>query len=949
MSGGFFRGTSADQDTRFSDKQAKLLKSQKFAAELDHVVDMTKVKMEVMRPWIAKRTTELLGFEDEVLINFIYGLLEEKVVDGKKIQIQLTGFMERNTVKFMKELWSLLLSAQKNASGVPQQFLDAKEEEMRKKKAEDDRITQEIQKRKDREERERDCEKKNKMDVEPDIPKPAKPTSDLVVEPSSPRTSSRQPKEDDEKDGRRNRTLQKHVNSPESNDLSTSPLRRARSPARPSSNSCSKSKSYSRDGHKSRSRSRSISFSPARRSSPPKTRSPTSRRSPYTRRRSISRSRHYSPSPIRRRSPYSRRRSPPASYRRRDRSFSPLKRRPRTPPRRSPQHGSPSLARRRSRSPPLRRRSPQRRSPLARRRSPTPARRRSPQRRSPLARHRSPTPPRRRSPQRRSPLARNRSLTPPRRRSPQRRSPLARHGSPTPSRRRSPQRRSPLARNRSPTPPRMRSPHHGSAIVRRPSSPGRRRRSTTPSRRRSPQRRSPSCSPSRSPSPRRGSTQHRYPSSCSPSRPPSPRKGSSFHKASVHRSISPASGRSSSPSRSPPSRSPKQKASIVPSPRNDKADPQILTHQRNRGHSPYRSPSPPHRIGRGSNGDHNHHANGVAQFRDGYVSERADKKTSIHPFLEKDAKDGNEHSVSRYKASDSIARKISKYSPQRDLSGPTENRQMDATLKESPSIHFESVDHVEAVVKKKSLSESPVMQRREKRTTLNSSETSKDDDQLIDSRDNIHDENYSRKKTTQHGPAARTKDLAQSTAGHFERKIERVSPSSEDREYGPGRTLKESHSPGYNSKKRIDSNDQLDSIDPGSEDFDAGYRKLEKPRHKKSYGRKREWDDDDSERDDRKEAKRKKKDEKRQRKEEKRRRREERHQRKLERRSAKLKVQSTHTATPPSGIEENQEGYTRRDSYSSGAEGTDAEQKRLEIELRNKALESLRAKKATSH
>lgn len=54
-------------------------------------------------------------------------------VDGKQIQIQLTGFMEKNTGKFMKELWVLLLSAQKNASGVPQQFLDEKEEEMKKK------------------------------------------------------------------------------------------------------------------------------------------------------------------------------------------------------------------------------------------------------------------------------------------------------------------------------------------------------------------------------------------------------------------------------------------------------------------------------------------------------------------------------------------------------------------------------------------------------------------------------------------------------------------------------------------------------------------------------------------------------------------------------------------------------------------------------------------------
>ncbi|KAM1226852.1 hypothetical protein ACFX2J_006144 [Malus domestica] len=151
MSGGFFRGTSADQDTRFSNKQAKLMKSQKFAPELEHLVDITKVSMDVMRPWIANRVTELLGFEDEVLINFIYGLLEGKVVNGKEIQISLTGFMEKNTVKFMKELWTLLISAQNNASGVPQQFLDAKQEEARKKKEEADRFASEIQRKKEKE------------------------------------------------------------------------------------------------------------------------------------------------------------------------------------------------------------------------------------------------------------------------------------------------------------------------------------------------------------------------------------------------------------------------------------------------------------------------------------------------------------------------------------------------------------------------------------------------------------------------------------------------------------------------------------------------------------------------------------------------------------------------------------------------------------------------------
>ncbi|CAK7331442.1 unnamed protein product [Dovyalis caffra] len=168
MSGGFFRGTSADQDTRFSNKQAKLLKSQKFAPELEHLVDTRKVKMDVIRPWIATRVTELLGFEDEVLINFIYGLLDGKEVNGKEVQISLTGFMEKNTGKFMKELWTLLLSAQKNESGVPQQFLDAKEEETRKKQAEVDRIANEIQKKKEieKESRELERERWKKMDIE---------------------------------------------------------------------------------------------------------------------------------------------------------------------------------------------------------------------------------------------------------------------------------------------------------------------------------------------------------------------------------------------------------------------------------------------------------------------------------------------------------------------------------------------------------------------------------------------------------------------------------------------------------------------------------------------------------------------------------------------------------------------------------------------------------------
>ncbi|KAK6911782.1 PWI domain, partial [Dillenia turbinata] len=88
-----------------------------------------------------------------------------KDVNGKQVQISLTGFIEREKKgKFMKNLWTLHLSAQKNASGVPQWFLDAKEEETKKKKAEADQVAGEIERMKEKEVRELEKEKTRKMD-----------------------------------------------------------------------------------------------------------------------------------------------------------------------------------------------------------------------------------------------------------------------------------------------------------------------------------------------------------------------------------------------------------------------------------------------------------------------------------------------------------------------------------------------------------------------------------------------------------------------------------------------------------------------------------------------------------------------------------------------------------------------------------------------------------------
>jgi hypothetical protein len=50
--------------------------------------------------------------------------------DIKKLQIQLTGFLDKDTARFCKELWNLCLSAQSNPQGVPKELLEAKKLEL---------------------------------------------------------------------------------------------------------------------------------------------------------------------------------------------------------------------------------------------------------------------------------------------------------------------------------------------------------------------------------------------------------------------------------------------------------------------------------------------------------------------------------------------------------------------------------------------------------------------------------------------------------------------------------------------------------------------------------------------------------------------------------------------------------------------------------------------------
>ena len=133
---GFFRGTSTEQDVRFSDKDKKLLKMMKFEDCLEQKVDMHKVNFEALKPWVSEQVTKILGIEDEVVIELIFSFLEnDRHPNAKKLQILVTGFLQSKPARiFIGQLWDLLLSAQGNPAKLPERFIEEKKNAIRQQK-----------------------------------------------------------------------------------------------------------------------------------------------------------------------------------------------------------------------------------------------------------------------------------------------------------------------------------------------------------------------------------------------------------------------------------------------------------------------------------------------------------------------------------------------------------------------------------------------------------------------------------------------------------------------------------------------------------------------------------------------------------------------------------------------------------------------------------------------
>lgn len=69
------------------EKGRKKLRSAFLSDVLSKKVDMTKVKLDVLRPWISAKITKLLCFEDDVIEEYVVNQLEEeKYPNPKKMQ-----------------------------------------------------------------------------------------------------------------------------------------------------------------------------------------------------------------------------------------------------------------------------------------------------------------------------------------------------------------------------------------------------------------------------------------------------------------------------------------------------------------------------------------------------------------------------------------------------------------------------------------------------------------------------------------------------------------------------------------------------------------------------------------------------------------------------------------------------------------------------------------------
>ncbi|KAE9032115.1 hypothetical protein PR002_g9358 [Phytophthora rubi] len=204
------RGTSAAQDGRYQAQEKRLLAQMNFPKCFEQRVDMRKVQREVVNQWVTERLTQLLGFEDDIVVALAINLLEPKVdekLDPRQLQVALTGFLEKQAAAFTEELWQLLLSAQSNPTGIPSAILDQKKRELQRIASEKDELKKVL-------EAKRAALGGRKTDEQSGRPRPDEKRGDAAA--AGVKTERRSPQRGDrrEETRRRSRSLQRQPRSP---------------------------------------------------------------------------------------------------------------------------------------------------------------------------------------------------------------------------------------------------------------------------------------------------------------------------------------------------------------------------------------------------------------------------------------------------------------------------------------------------------------------------------------------------------------------------------------------------------------------------------------------------------------------------------------------------------------------------------------------------------------
>ena len=94
---------------RFSDKDKLSRQTLRFDPSLNRRERITSADIERLRPYVTEKLSDLSGVDDDILTEYVLSSMEAKDddgrVDGKQIQIAISGFLEDKAGAFVTELW----------------------------------------------------------------------------------------------------------------------------------------------------------------------------------------------------------------------------------------------------------------------------------------------------------------------------------------------------------------------------------------------------------------------------------------------------------------------------------------------------------------------------------------------------------------------------------------------------------------------------------------------------------------------------------------------------------------------------------------------------------------------------------------------------------------------------------------------------------------------------